>query len=427
MSWITRALSWAGVEVLEPSEARARTLKEVEFWLREDVWGGLATDAGVSISPETALTVPDVYACVNVIAQDVARCPLKFQQRTPDEEWYDAQGNDLWDLLHDLPNPETTAFDFWASLIRDVQTYEHAYAEIVRNGAGRPYQLWRLDPAQMAMSRDARNRKVYTYRTPKGTETSFVFNPDTPPLLELSGYSWIARCRNLIGMAAALDTYAAKYFANAARPSGVLVAPKELKDDAKARLAAQWRSAYGGASNAHKVAVLEHGVEWKPMSVPNNEAQYIEQRRFITERICGVAGVPPHKIAELSRATNNNIEQQSRDYLQRLEPYFSAVEQAVRRDLLTHRTWPRYRAVYDRDRLVQTDTASQATAFATYRQNGVFSVNDIRRKLNENPIASNDGGNAYHMNGNMVPLTAEPAPPKLFTPQPEPQAEEVEQ
>lgn len=425
MSLWTRTLDWLGVE-------QRRTLKEVDFWLQDSVWGGTTTDAGVSVSPETAIGVPDVYACIQVIAQDVARCPLKYQQRSADGDWYDAEAHEFWDLLGHLPNPETTAVEFWASLIRDVQIYDRAYAEIIRRGTGEPYQLWRLDPSRMTVTRDQLNRKVYTYR-PTGTKTTdtvWVFDADRPPLLELSSWSWVNRCKNLIGLAAALDTYGSKYFANAARPSGVLVAPTKLDDAAKTRLAAAWRSVYGGVQNAHKVAVLEHGVEWKSIATPNNEAQFIEARRFVTERICGVAGVPPHKIAELSRSTNNNIEQQSRDYLQRLDPYLVLIEQAVRRDLLTSRTWPRYRAVFDRERLVQTDLTNLANAYATYRQNGIMSVNDIRRKLNENPIDASEGGDLYHMNGNMVPLTGPPAPPVVALPRPvaeAPEADDVEE
>lgn len=393
-----------------PDETRANhTFKEVEFWLRDDVWGSTQTDAGVFVSEASAVTVPDVYACVNVIAQDVARCPLKLQQRSPDGDWVDAERSSLWDLLQWLPNPETTAVEFWASLVRDVQIFGKAYAEIIRNGIGMPMQLWRLDPSRMTITRDALGRKVYVYRSPDtNTEKSWTFDASRPPFFELSAWSWIGQCKNLIGLASALDTYGSKYFANAARPSGVLVAPKTLSDQARERLAKSWRATYGGADNSHKVAVLEEGLEFKPLSVPNNEAQFIEMRRFVSERICGAAGVPPHKIAELSRSTNNNIEQQSRDYLERLSPYFAAIEQACRRDLLSDTTWPRYRAVFDKETLVQTDIVSLSQAFGTFRQNGIFSANDIRRKLHENPIPADQGGDNYVMNGTMIPLAGAP-------------------
>lgn len=415
MSWWRTALAWINGD---ESRAASHTLQEVDFWLRDDVWGGGSTDAGITVTEANAVGVPDVFACLHVISQDVGRCPIKFQQRTPDGDWVDAERHEFWDLLQWLPNPETTAVDFWASLVRDVQIYSCAYAEIVRNGAGVPYQLWRLDPTRISVTRNASNRKVYTQSgTAQTPGQTWVFDPDRPPLLELRAWSWVQQCKNLIGWAKALDTYGAKYFANSARPSGVLQTASTLTPEAAKRLSERWSATYGGASNAHRVAVLEQGLEFKPMGVPNNEAQFIEARRFLTERICGVAGVPPHKVADLSRATNNNIEQQSRDYIERLAPYFAMVEQAIRRDLLTSRTWPRYRAVFDRDALVQTDIQALASAYATFRQNGVYSANDIRRKLRENPIEE-EGGDAYHMNGAMTPLTPPAAvlPPAPFTP-----------
>lgn len=418
MSWWRSTLAWINGE----DQERRATLKEVDFWLRDDVWGSVATDAGVNVTEATAVSVPDVFACLHVISQDVARCPIKYQQRTPDGEWYDADRHPFWDLLQALPNPETTACDFWASLVRDVQVYGAAYAEIVRNGVGEPQALWRLDPARMTLGRDALSRKTYRYKAAAAgaPDTVWTFDANRPPLLELHGWSWVQQCRNLIGTAMALDTYGAKYFANGARPSGVLQTAGTLSPEAAARLAKSWSASYAGAANAHKVAVLEQGLEFKSMAAANTDAQFIESRRFLTERICGVAGVPPHKIAELARATNNNIEQQSRDYIERLSPYFTMIEQAIRRDLLTARTWPRYRAVFDRESLVQTDIASLAAAYATFRQNGVYSANDIRRKLHENPI-EDAGGDSYHMNGAMVPLTgATPLPAVTFTPAPAP-------
>lgn len=387
-------------------ESRARTLKEVDFWLRDDVWGSTATDAGVSVTEATAIAVPDVYACLQVISTDVARSPLKFQRRTKDDEWEDAEDHELWDLLRWLANPETSAFDFWSPILRDAQIYGSAYAEIVRRGNGEPYQMWRLDPSRIVVTRPG-NRKTYEYRKPTGeVEHKWVFDPERPPLLEIHTWSWVQQCRNLIGLAMALDRYGAKFFANSARPSGVLATAQTLTDAARERLTKSWRAAYGGTENAHRVAVLEAGLEFKPMSAPNDEAQFIESRRFVTERICGAAGVPPHKVAELSRSTNNNIEQQSRDYIERLSPYFVAIEQAIRRDLLTSRSWPRYRAVYDREALVQADWASLAAWYQAMLQNGVFCPNDVRRKLHENPIPDGQGGDLYHMNGNMIPLTA---------------------
>lgn len=388
-----------------------RTLKEVDFWLRDGE--GSTTPAGISIDETTALNVPEVFACIQVIAQDVARCPLKLRARDASGDWVDAMGPPLWELLHDLPNPETTATEFKAAMTRDLLLAERAYAEIVRDGTGRVSQLWRLDPTRMTTTRDALSRKVYTYRLPTGAERTWTFDADRPPLLELTHWSPVQRCRDLIGLAAALDQYSAKYFANNARPSGVLTSIKPLTDDARQRLKIAWQAAYGGVGNAHRVAVLEEDLKFQALSVPNDDAQFLETRQLLGTKIAGIFRVPPHKIGDLSRATFSNIEQQDREYVSgALAPYFSVWEQALRRDLLTTRQYPRFAATFDFEALIQADIQSRMAAFATARQNGVYSANDIRRKLNENLIPASEGGDRYHMNGNMVPLTGAPAAPE---------------
>jgi len=213
----------------------------------------------------------------------------------------------------------------------------------------------------------------------------------------------------LIGLAMALDTYAAKYFANGSRLSGILSAPGSLKPEQRQGIKDAFDSMHKGANNAHKVGVFEGGLEFKPLTIPNNEAQFNETRKQIRTMIAGAFRVPPHKIGDLERATFSNIEAQDRDYVNAsLSPFLVLWEQSIRRDLLTTRQYPRYQAIFDREALIESDSQSRAAALSVGRQNGWWSVNDVRRKLHENPVPANEGGNEYHMNGNMIPLTGAP-------------------
>lgn len=401
MSVWSSMLTFLGLR--EPEQRR--TLKEVDFWLNDVGWG-VSTAAGVSVSQETALGVPEVNNAVELIAGDVGRCPLKLQEQV-DGDWVDAEGRALWEILGSLPNPETTAEAFWGALVRDLLVCGHAYAEIVRDGVGRVLQIWRLDPSRMTVDREPGSlRKRYLYRLPGGEMKVLLFDPDKPPILDLDYVSPIQRCRDLIGLALGLDTYVAKFFANNARPSGVLRTSKPLNDDARQRLAAAWKAAYGGAANAHKVAVLEDDLQFQSISQDNTQAQLLELRRFVRTQIAGAFKVPPHKIGDLERATFSNIEQQDREYYSTaLAPLFTKLAQAIRRDLLSTRQYPRYRVVWDYESLIQTDILSRMNGFSVGLQNGVYSPNDVRRKLGENPIPAAEGGNRYHMNGNMMPLT----------------------
>lgn len=399
MSLWTRMRGWFA------PEARA-TLKEVDFWLR-DGWVERVS-AGVSVTPDTAVTVPDVYACMMVLAQDVGRCPLKLRVQA-EGGWRDADAHPLWEILHDLPNPEMTAAEFRAALMRQLLRYEVAYAEIVRRPNGSVQALWPLESSRMSVKRDALNRKVYTYRPDTGDPIVWTFDPDRPPLLELRHPSPIHQCKDLIGLAMAVDIYGSKFFANGARLSGLLFSKAGLKPDQKQAIRETFNAMHAGVENAHRVGVLTGDLEFKPMTSPNDEAQFHETRKLVRSLIAGAFRVPSHKINDLERATFSNIEAQDRDYVNSgLDPYLVLWEQALRRDLLTTRQYPRYQAMFDREALIQADSQSRATGFAQGRQNGWYSVNDIRQKLGENPVPSDQGGDDYHMNGNFIRL-AQPA------------------
>lgn len=401
MSVWTRMRSWFGAA----PEARA-TLKEVDFWLRDGWVAPVAS--GLSVTPETAVQVPDVYACINVLAQDVGRCPLKLRAQV-DGAWRDADSHPLWELLHDLPNPEMTAAEFRAQMTRQLLQHERAYAEIVRRPNGAVQAIWPLESDRMQIKRDRLNRKVYVYTVDGGAPLTWTFDADRPPLLELRHPSPIHQCRDLIGLALAIDMYGGKFFANGARLSGLLMSKTGLKPNQKQSLREAFAQMYGGVQNAHRVGVLEGDLEFKPLTSPNDEAQYHESRKLVRSLIAGAFRVPSHKINDLDRATFSNIEAQDRDYVNSgLDPYLVLWEQALRRDLLTTRQYPRYTALFDREALIQADAQSRAMGFAQGRQNGWYSVDDIRQKLGENPIGAAKGGDLYQMNGNMVPLTGTP-------------------
>lgn len=238
----------------------------------------------------------------------------------------------------------------------------------------------------------------------EGGEQVWVFDPDTPPIFELTHESPIKRCRELIGFALAIELYAAKFFANGARISGVLQSPRALGDAAVKNLRESFNAMYQGVKNAFKVAVLEGDVTFHPIAAQNDQAQLNEIQKYLRSVIAGVFRVPPHKIGDLERATFSNIEHQAIEYVTgALDPFYVAWEQAIRRDLLTTRQYPRYDIVFDREAMIRADIQSRMNAYAVARQNGIYSANDILRKLGENTIAAEDGGDEYFVNGNMIP------------------------
>jgi HK97 family phage portal protein len=219
----------------------------------------------------------------------------------------------------------------------------------------------------------------------------------------LVGFSPIAMMKNSLGTTLAVEKYGAAFFKNGAQPSGVLEHPGVLKDPQKIR--DNWTAVYGGAGNAHKVAVLEEGMQYKAISLPPEDSQFLSTRQFGVEEICRIFRVPPHMVQDLEHATYSNIEHQSIDFVvHTLTPWLVRFEQAVSKDLLVAEEQDEYFAKFNVDGLLRGDYQSRMNGYATGISNGFLSPNDIHRLENMDLIAAEDGGDDYYLNGGYVKL-----------------------
>ena len=221
----------------------------------------------------------------------------------------------------------------------------------------------------------------------------------------LVGYSPIAMAKNAVGMAIACEEYGAKFFANGATPGGILEHPGVVKDPEKVR--ESWMSAFGGSANSNKVAVLEEGMKYTPISISPEEAQFLETRKFQINEIARIFRIPPHMIGDLEKSSFNNIEQQSLEFVKyTLDPWVCRWEQSMQRALLNQEEKKDYFFKFNVDGLLRGDYQSRMQGYAVGRQNGWMSANDIRSLENLDLIPDEDGGNLYLVNGNMTKLSS---------------------
>ena len=219
----------------------------------------------------------------------------------------------------------------------------------------------------------------------------------------LVGYSPIAMAKNAIGMAIACEEYGAKFFANGATPGGILEHPGTVKDPSRVR--DSWNAAFGGSGNANKVAVLEEGMKYTPISISPEQAQFLETRKFQIDEIARIFRVPPHMVGDLDKSSFNNIEQQSLEFVKyTLEPWIMRWEQSINRALLSETEKSSYFVRFNVEGLLRGDYQSRMEGYATARQNGWMSANDIRELEKLDRIPAEDGGDLYLINGNMLPL-----------------------
>jgi len=369
-------------------------------------FGGYDTNAGVSVTQTGSLKNTAVFACVRILAETIASLPLNIYEKRPDGGKSNADGHYLQEILHDLTNPETTSFEFRETMMGHLALWGNAYAEIQRTKSGRVMALWQLRPDRMSVERK-NGMIVYKYLLPDGTTPHF--SPGQIMHLRglshdgLVGYSPIALARQAVGLALATEEFGGRFFRNGARPGMVLEHPGLLGEEALERLRDSVYSHHQGLSNAHRLMILEEGMKLETIGIPPNDAQFLETRKFQLSEIARIFRVPPHMLADLERATFSNIEQQNIDFVvHTIRPWLVRWEQAIRRDLFAPNERKRYFAEFVVDGLLRGDVESRYNAYATARQNGWMSANDIRRLENMNPV---DGGDVYLIPLNMIPAT----------------------
>lgn len=311
-----------------------------------------STASGKRVNARSAMQMTAVYSCVRILSEAVAGLPLQFYRYNDNGGKEKAVDHPLYFLLHDEPNPEMTSFVFRETLMTHLLLWGNAYSQIIRNGKGEIVALYPLMPDRMTVDR---------------------------------------------------DEHGSKFYANGAAPSGVLEHPGTLKDPGRVR--ESWQSTFGGSSNANKVAVLEEGMKYTPISIAPNEAQFLETRKFQIDEIARIFRVPPHMVGDLDKSSFSNIEQQSLEFVKyTLDPWVSRWEQAMVRALLSAEEKKKYFFKFNVDGLLRGDYQSRMTGYATARQNGWMSANDIRELENMDRIPEELGGDLYLINGNMTKL-----------------------
>lgn len=373
------------------------------------------TTSGKPVNERTAMQTTAVYACVRILAEAVASLPLHVYEYQDDGGKKLVHDHPLYYLLHDEPNPEMTSFVFRETLMSHLLIWGNAYAQIIRDGAGRVLGMYPLLPDKMEVQRDDKGNIYYVYSRNSDENPTFKEYGNIKLKAEdvlhipglgfdgLIGYSPIAMAKNAVGMTLACEEYGASFFANGANPGGVLEHPGVLKDPSKVR--ESWNSVYRGVSNAHKIAVLEEGMKYQQIGIPPEEAQFLETRKFQINEIARLYRIPPHMVGDLDKSSFSNIEQQSLEFVKyTLDPWVIRWEQSLQRSLLLPGEKGKYFIKLNVDGLLRGDYQSRMNGYAVGRQNGWFSVNDIREMENMNPIPDEEGGNLYLINGAMTKL-----------------------
>lgn len=357
-----------------------------------------AIPAGTSISNAEALAVPAVSAAVRIISEAAASLDITLKRKVDGAEEAVADHPGL-KLLTGQANGWTSGFELIRDLVASALTKDQGGVAYVTKVRGEVREVIQYRDGVFTVDYDDKTGEPRYRLGGKQVSSANVLHVRGP----------FTRCplsmaRSAISTASAMEAYANGLWTNGARPGGVIETPNKLGSEGVKAMLAGWKAAFGGKANAGKTAVLYEGATYKQMAITSVDGQFNESRTFQILEIARAFRVSPTMLYELTRATWNNAESQSKDFVTyTLAPWLKVLEAAFNRVLLTDEERGDYRFAFDIDDTSQADLTARATAISTLITARVLNPNEARDWLGMPP---RDGGNEY---ANPAIDTAKPA------------------
>ena len=363
-------------------------------------------DDGYNIDSETALKYSAVFGCCRVLAETFASVPFVLYKKDPQKKEREPTTDlPIYDILHYQPNSEMSPFSCKEAWMMALNLGGNTVSERLVNTAGELVGLYPYPWDIVSIERDTETKQLI-YKVSSGTQQKIlrrdqVLHVPGPSLDGVHGLSPISYAASAIRLGLTYEQFGVNLFQNGANPSGAFKSPGELSEIAFNRLKDQLDKKYTGQQNAGKPMLLEGGLEWQQFTVNPTDAQLLESKYFQIEDICRIYRVPQHLVNKLDRSTNNNIEHQSLEFVMyTMLPIFKRFEEAINMQLLTPAQRMRgYYVEAKMDGLMRGDSAARSAFYASGRQWGWLSANDIRRLEN---LPSIDGGDRYLEPTNMT-------------------------
>lgn len=394
--------------ILSTLEQRAHP-SNPDKWLIQALYG--APDpgpTGVTVTEDSALSATAIWAGVRIISETLAMLPLKLYERVDERSKRPARSSDLYRLMHDAPNPEQTSFEFREMQQGFLLLWGNCYAQKMVNARGEVSELWPLVPWRVTPIRTASNAMAYRVRLPGDDRREVVLSADD--ILHVRGFSSngflgdnvVEKFRNSIGLSLAAEEFGGRFFGNGLAASGGLKHPGKLGPEGRKNLRDSFTERHGGVSKSHRLMILEEGLEWFQMSTDPEKAQALETRKFQVTEVARILNLPPHLLKDLERATFTNIEHQGQEFVTySMQPWLTRWEQRLNRSLILPSQREQYFFKFEVGGLLRGDSAARSAFYASMFNTGVYSINDIREKEDDEPV---EGGDQRFVPLNMAPL-----------------------
>ncbi|MBF4041892.1 phage portal protein [Burkholderia pseudomallei] len=346
-----------------------------------------------SVTSDAAMRLTAVYACVRVLAESVSMLPFVLYTESADGAKKPNKSHWLYRLLAVRPNDFQNPLEFRETMQAHCALRGNAFARILSNGSGEVTDLIPLHPDRMTIEMLVDNSRTvdwrYSYRNPDGTETKLgrgeVFHLRGLSGDGVIGYNPIQAARESVSTGLAAQDYGMRYFQNDATPGGWIEYPGQFKDDEQRQRYREQFQATQTGRHRHKTAVLEFGMKYHPIGVTNQDAQYLETRKFSVAEIARLFRIPPHLIGDLDKATFSNIEQQSIEFVNfSLMPWLVRWEEAIRYAFLEPED--ELNCEFQVTALLRGDAAARAMYYHNGILDGWMVRNEARKAEGMNPL-----------------------------------------
>ena len=386
------------------SEKRDNVVNEQTVQLANAMGIDLSKVFGIPISQNSIWNLSAVWRAVDLLSSNIAMLPLHLYKRTATGK--ERVTNHQAALLMKRPNSYNTSFDFRKTAMINLVTWGNAYIYIQRNLSGKAIALHNIHPSNVQIN-VVDMRRFYTFQCKKlDISTITVSDYDMIHLMHMSldgiiGRSVISVARDSFNLTYQAQSFGLDFYENGAQMSGMLSVDKALSDQAYNRLKDQFNNRNLGAKNRNSTTILEGGVKYEKASIPPNDAQFLETRKFQIPEIARWFGVPPHKLYDLERATFSNIEHQGIEYV--TDSIMSHTEnwmEWLNLRLLTSAESATYYFHFELKKLMQADSQVRGEFYNKMFMAGVLSPKQIS-ELEE--IESYEGSDRHYVQGAMIP------------------------
>ena len=349
--------------------------------------------SGIKVNSDTAVTFSAVWAAIRMLSESVAQLPISVVERLDNGDKIQRSDHSLYKLLHNKPNEYMTQYNFIQKCMYDLCIAGNSYVKIVRNGV-RPVALYPMDVTKI---------EIREYE-----DTYYYYDQDTAEMLDyddllhfkimsadgMVGQSPVDVCANSISWGLGLEQYGNSYFRNGAKVSGVLQTDRALSTEAIDRLRNSFEFNYSKIGDSNKTLILEEGLKFNTISLSNEASQFLASRQFSIEEIARIFNIPPHLLRDLSKSSFNNIQEQSREFVQySLMPYLVMMESEMSNKLFKQSEIKKLKVEFNTNALLRGNPKERADYYRTMLNIGAMSINEIRQKENLNVVE--DGDNLF--------------------------------